>query len=103
MTLGCEELQYQYIEPKVFIEEYLGDNLTDYKFHTINGKVEFVEVHSDRAIREANGQSVVSNYYSPNPWGLLDGVWSSLAAKAYNDPKTQIKEPPHLQTMIAFA
>eukprot|EP01083_Nonionella_stella_P071141 190915_1 len=63
----ANELHYRYIEPKVFIEEYLGDNLKDYKLHTINGKVEFVGVHSDRTTREANGQSAVANYYSPNP------------------------------------
>ena len=36
------EQQYQYIEPEVFAEEYLGDNLSDYKFYCIHGKVQFI-------------------------------------------------------------
>eukprot|EP01083_Nonionella_stella_P111366 326606_1 len=101
MILGCEELQYQYIEPKVFIEQYLGDDIVDYKLHTVNGKVELVEVNFDRAVREANGQFVRVNFYGVKPWRILDGVSNTFVS--YNDPKTQIKEPPHLDTMIAFA
>lgn len=36
------EQHYQYIEPEVFVEEYLGDNLSDYKFYCIHGKVQFI-------------------------------------------------------------
>ena len=38
------EIQYKYIEPNIFIEEYLGDNLIDYKFYCINGQVEFIKI-----------------------------------------------------------
>ena len=32
------EQQYQYIDPEVFVEEHLGNNLSDYKFFCIHGK-----------------------------------------------------------------
>eukprot|EP01083_Nonionella_stella_P149387 474405_1 len=95
--LNFAELQYKYIEPKVFVEECLGKDLVDYKLHTFNGKVEFVQVQFDRA-----GHDCSTNVYWAKPWRFLDGVWS-YPLLPYNDPKTQIKEPPQFQTMVAFA
>jgi len=36
------EQQYQYIKPEVFVEEFLDDSLTDYKFYCIHGVVQFI-------------------------------------------------------------
>jgi hypothetical protein len=35
------EKYYQYIKPEIFVEEYLGKEMRDYKFFCINGKVIF--------------------------------------------------------------
>ena len=43
-----KEIQYKYIQPKIFIEQYLGDNLNDYKLYCINGKVQFILIMKDR-------------------------------------------------------
>eukprot|EP01083_Nonionella_stella_P314490 1133216_1 len=93
----CQELQYSYIQPKVFIEECLGENMTDYKLHTINGKVEFMEVIFDRN----DGQQINANLYGVKPWRLLEGV--STTFLPFNDPVSKTEEPPQLATMIAFA
>eukprot|EP01083_Nonionella_stella_P033436 91544_1 len=95
----CQELQYSYIQPKVFIEECLGENMTDYKLHTIHGKVEFMEVVFDRDIGQAEKSS--TNVYGVNPWRLLEGVYTTIYN--CNDSGTKIDEPTQLQTMIAFA
>jgi len=39
---------YKNIKYKVFTEEILGDNMTDYKFHCSNGEVRFCQVIRDR-------------------------------------------------------
>lgn len=36
------EPQHQQYEPQVFIEEYIGDDLIDYKFEVINGKISYL-------------------------------------------------------------
>lgn len=38
--------QYQHLQysPQIYIEEYLGDNLIDYKFLMINGKIVFLKI-----------------------------------------------------------
>tara|TARA_B100000767_G_scaffold110418_1_gene105695 strand:+ start:5311 stop:6204 length:894 start_codon:yes stop_codon:yes gene_type:complete len=36
------EDHYKFIKPEILCEEYLGDNLLDYKFYCIHGKVEFI-------------------------------------------------------------
>eukprot|EP01083_Nonionella_stella_P111365 326604_1 len=95
--MRCQELHYQHIQPKVFIEECLGENMTDYKLHTINGKVEFMEVIFDRN----DGQQINANLYGVKPWRLLEGV--STTFLPFNDPVSKTEEPPQLATMIAFA
>jgi hypothetical protein len=42
------ENQYKYIHPEVFVEEYLGDDITDYKFWCIYGEVKMVVIDYNR-------------------------------------------------------
>nr|QDY51824.1 hypothetical protein 1_209 [Mimiviridae sp. ChoanoV1] len=42
------EDHYKFIKPEILCEEYLGDNLVDYKFYCIHGKVEFISIMKDR-------------------------------------------------------
>ena len=42
------EQHYQHIKPEIFVEEYLGDNLVDYKFFCFHGEVKFFQIDSDR-------------------------------------------------------
>ena len=44
------EQHYQYIKPEIFVEEYLGDNLVDYKFFCFHGEVKFFVTDNDRYI-----------------------------------------------------
>ena len=45
---------YKNIEYKCFTEEYLGNNLTDYKFHCSAGEPRFCQVIRDRNISQIN-------------------------------------------------
>jgi len=46
--LNSRENHYKLIDKKVFIEELISDNITDYKFHCFNKKPMFVQVDVDR-------------------------------------------------------
>ena len=48
---GLNKFEWFYgaINPTMFIEEYLADNITDYKFHCFNGKVMFCQYIFDRS------------------------------------------------------
>tara|TARA_Y100000590_G_scaffold14063_2_gene16882 strand:+ start:3390 stop:4268 length:879 start_codon:yes stop_codon:yes gene_type:complete len=42
------ENHYKYIKPVIFVEEYLGDNIKDYKIYVIKGKFAFCQIISER-------------------------------------------------------
>lgn len=42
------EPHYQFIKPQIFVEEYLGDNIKDYKFFCFNGRVHFCQIDYNR-------------------------------------------------------
>ncbi len=41
------EWQYKNIEPRIICEEYLGKDITDYKFFVFNGKAEFMYIEKE--------------------------------------------------------
>lgn len=43
------EWAYQFVPPRLMTERLLEENITDYKFHCVNGQVRWVQVISDRA------------------------------------------------------
>ena len=44
----CYDIVSKMRKPKFLIEEYIGDNLTDYKFYYVNGKYIFLLIMGDR-------------------------------------------------------
>ena len=42
--LKTAEFQYMFVNPKIYAEKYLSDNLMDYKIFCFNGKPEFIRV-----------------------------------------------------------
>lgn len=59
------EKHYLKIKPKIFIEEYLGDNIKDYKFFCLDGKILFLQIDGNRF------QGHFRNLYDEN-FNLLD-------------------------------
>lgn len=97
-----KEPQYKNIVPKLFIEELLlpndGFDLIDYKFHCINGNVEFIHVASDRTGKTKR------NFFSTN-WEKLDFYWGPL--KKDGTPAREINpnlaRPKYLDKMVDIA
>ena len=79
------EQQYQYIEPEVFVEEHLGDNLSDYKFYCIRGKVQFILLTKGRF------KELCKSYYDKNLNKLNIRVTGSNYCDNYNFSKNEVK------------
>lgn len=97
-----KEPQYKNIPPKLFIEELLipkdGSDLVDYKFHCINGNVEFIHVASDRTGKTKR------NFFSTK-WERLNFYWGPI--KKDGTPARELNnnliKPNTLDTMLEIA
>lgn len=84
------EWQYKNIVPKILCEEYLSDNLNDYKLFCFHGKVKYIQVDVDRFT------SHTRNIYDTN-WNLLD--WEIT----YPRHRKSIAKPAKLDYMIRIS
>jgi hypothetical protein len=85
------EYPYKDIKPCIFAEEYLGDNIDDYKFFCFDGEVRVIQVDFDRFLKHRR------NIYTPE-WKFMP-----LQILYPNDPNHIISRPEDLTEMIKFA
>lgn len=85
------ENQYKYVKPVVFVEEFLGDNIQDYKFFCIYGKVTFFHIDSNRF------SNLCRNIYDIN-FNLLPFTKNKKA-----NCKFKVKKPKNLKKMIEIS
>jgi hypothetical protein len=96
------EPQYDGIRPILFGEEYLGNlegpDIVDYKFHCINGEVEFIHVASDRT------GDTKRNFFSPS-WIPLEMYWGPISTSGLPLRKKNLNlmRPKLLTEMINIA
>jgi len=84
------EDHYKFIKPEILCEEYLGDNLVDYKFYCIHGKVEFVLIMKGRF------NKVCKFYLNRN----LELNPFTTSKKICKDIKLDIKDKRKIKEMI---
>ena len=90
------EFQYMYVNRKIFVEKYLGDDLIDYKIFCFNGKPKFVRIRKFIP----NNKTKIHNHYDIN-WKL-----NSLERKLQGyirDPNVKIDKPKTLNLMLKYA
>ena len=85
------EMQYRDIKPTIIIEEYMGDEIRDYKFACFNGKAVSCRVDFDRF------KNHTRNFYDKN-WNLLP-----YNKGDYNNNDKDIKKPANYAKMWAIA
>ncbi|MCQ2551606.1 MAG: hypothetical protein MJ146_05415, partial [Clostridia bacterium] len=83
MCVGCED-----IKPRLLVEEYLGDNITDYKLFVMNGKARFFYVVDDR-LKEKETKTFLDLDFNVLPCHR----WDVPAAK-------EVAKPPCIDKMI---
>lgn len=87
------EMQYEYIKPKVFAEDYYGDKGKDffeYKIHCFNGKVNSIST----ATRENNVATSATIYYPD---------WEVAPFKTKQYPIKPVEKPAALPELIRTA
>ena len=76
---NSREWQYKNIEPKIIVEKLMLDNdgkvPYDYKFHCINGKIEFIEIIADRL-------DILKIIFYSSDWKEMPFIWSTKYKKA---------------------
>lgn len=83
------EVQYKYVEKKIIVEEYLGDNLVAYKFYCFNGVPKFLYISSD-----GNG---IKDYYLD----YFDMNWNRLSCllRGHEHYPGEIDKPESFEKM----
>lgn len=92
MTFGyfTGETQYFYLVPRIICEEYLGDEVVDYKLLCFNGKVELIQVDISR--------------YSCHKRNFYNTDWNRLNIQyGYPNSTIEIEKPKKLKEMIWIA
>jgi hypothetical protein len=84
------EKHYKFIKPIVFVEEFLEDNIKDYKFFCFYGKVKFCQIDGDRFTGHCQ------NFYDKN-FNLLNYNFKT------KNCKFDIKKPNNYKKMINIA
>ena len=96
VNYGLKNFEYQYINvnKKIFAEQYLCDNILDYKFYCFNGEPKFIRVQ-----RHLKGKSI-HNYYNLN--FTLNEIETNM--KIYiRRPDIKFPRPKNLELMIDYA
>lgn len=92
-----KEFQYMFIKRQIYAEQFLGENLLDYKIFCFNGIPKFIRV---RKILSNKNHTKVHNHYDIN-WKLND-LESGLIGY-FRRPDIKIKKPKNLKIMLEYA
>ena len=84
------ENHYKYILPEVFVEEYLGDNINDFKFFCFSGIVKYFHIDSNR--------------YSDHCQNYYDKKFNLLKfTNKHKQCDFHLKPPKNLKLLISIA
>ena len=92
-----KEFQYYYIKKRILVEEFLGDNIKDYKVFCFNGEPKFIRVGFN--LNDEN-HTKLRNHYDTN-WELNDLEMGKKGT--IRDPNIKIEKPKHLDLMLKYA
>jgi len=85
------EFHYSFINNKIYVEEYIGKNLKNYKFLCYNGKPKYVYV----SIKE--GENKYRNFYDMN-WNFIN-----FHCMSEPHPKNQYPKPKFFELMKEYS
>lgn len=83
------EWQYKNVPPQILVEQYLGDNIPDYKLFVFGGDVAFIQVDTDR--------------FTNHKRTLFDPTWQRLDCALGYPMCGNLSKPPRLTEMINAA
>jgi hypothetical protein len=86
------EWPYKNVKPRIIIEKYMGENLSDFKVLCFNGKPELIELHQNRGRK-----NYTQDFY--------DEKWQKKNISQKNDPNStyKLKQPINFKLMLKFS
>lgn len=94
---GSREWPYKNVIPKIIVEQYLGDNLIDYRFYCFNGKIKLIYQY-------VNESSLDGTKPEPKYCNIYDENWNLLPIRqAYPASTKKYKAPKKLDEMKKIA
>ena len=90
------EFQYINVKRKIFAEEFLKDDIEDYKVYCFHGEPKFIRVQK----KDKKGQGKINNYYDLN-WNLTD-IETGLP-RFYRKPEIIFKKPINFDLMLNYS
>jgi hypothetical protein len=87
------ELQYHNINPKIFSEKYLGDNISDYKIWCFDGEPECIFIHHNRYLKNKSYYNVYN----------MDFIPIHIRCDQNIDPNLYDKKPKNFDLMIQYS
>ncbi len=92
----CREWCYKDIKPRIIAEEYLGDNLQDYRVYCFNGIPKMIYSYTNKS--NINGTKPNTEYCD-----IFDTEWHPLPFRQKSPPLGNIQCPKHLNEMLDCA
>jgi hypothetical protein len=92
---NCYDIVSKIKKPKFFVEEYIGDNLIDYKFYYVNGEYIFLLIMGDRYSgitgidkgSKKGEEGHIVNYTTYDDMGILsEKIYHAGKSLDYKDP-----------------
>lgn len=91
------EWPYKNVKPRIIVEKFIGENLTDYRFYCFDGKVKFIYEYLNKC-RDDGGkpEPIYCNVYNRN--------WKERNFRCtYKPSPRKTKKPKNLNKMIEIA
>lgn len=90
------EWPYKNVTKRVIAEEYLGDNLQDFRLYCFNGEVKLIYSYTNKSA--ADGSKPEPSYCD-----IFDKDWTPLPFHQHYLPSGYVEKPKELGTMIELA
>ncbi len=91
------EWPYKNIKPRIIIEEYIGSDLTDYRFYCFHGKVEYIYEYTNKGTKD-------NHKPEPTHCNVYDRNWKQQKFRNNSGPTEEpTKKPKKLKEMIEIA
>lgn len=96
---NCYDIVSKIKKPKFFVEEYIGDNLIDYKFYYVNGEYIFLLIMGDRYSgitgidkgSKKGEEGHIVNYTTYDDMGVLsEKIYHAGKSLDYKDPPFEL-------------
>lgn len=93
---SCREWAYKNVFPRILVEDYIGENLTDYRIYCFNGEPKYIYMYISKNEDITKPEPETCNIYDTN-WNLQNFKQKSPQSKI------EYKKPEKLDEMIEMA